>query len=61
MKNKQIKAWCEIDNRGTIQKEAIGQLEIYDKKKNGSENPWRIDHSTKLVSCLIILNQPKKI
>ena len=51
-KNKKI-AWAEVDNRGNIQKEAIGQFEIYDKKKNGSENPWRVDHSTKLVKVEI--------
>jgi len=53
---KKIKAWCEVDNRNNIQKEAIGQFEIYDKKKNGSENPWRVDHSTRLIPCEIKIN-----
>jgi len=54
-KKKIIKAWCEVDKYGNIQKEVIGQFEIYDKKKNGSENPWRVDHSTKLVKCEIVI------
>ncbi len=58
-KNKTIKAWCEVDNHGNIQKEAIGQFEIYDKKKNGSENPWRIDRTTKLVPCGIKILKSK--
>lgn len=58
MKKRKYKAWCEIDSRGNIQKEIIGQFEIYDKKKNGSENPWRPDHSTKLVKCEIIILTP---
>jgi hypothetical protein len=60
MKKKTIKAWAEVDNRGNVQKEAIGQFEIYDKKKNGSENPWRVNHSTKLVKCEITFNPQEK-
>ena len=54
-KQRKIKAWVEINSHLVIQKEAIGQLEIYDKKKNGIKNPWRVNHSTKLVKCEIIL------
>ena len=59
-KTRQVKAWCEVSNHHHLQKETIGQYEIYDKKKNGSENRWRIDHSTKLVPCLITFPVPKK-
>ena len=33
-KTQEIKAWARVTNRGAIEKEAIGQLEVYDKRKN---------------------------
>jgi len=40
MKTKILKAWAVVDKKGRIQREAIGQLEIYEKKTQALTERW---------------------